>query len=145
MKTRHLARSAALQTLYALDIQNRLSSVAVPYKEGLAGYSEEEQKNLETDVVLYSLFLVNGVLENLDRIDGLISRFSNKRSIENINIVDRNILRISFFSFLFCKDIPVNSVIDEAVKLSQEFSNEVSYRFVNGLLDTASRSLDDLS
>ncbi len=145
MKTRHLARSAALQTLYALDIQNRLCSVAVPYTEGLAGYSEEEQKNLETDVVLYSLFLVNGVLENLDRIDGLISRFSNKRSIENINIVDRNILRISFFSFLFCKDIPVNSVIDEAVKLSQEFSNEVSYRFVNGLLDTASRSLDDLS
>jgi len=145
MKTRHLARSAALQTLYALDIQNRIRSVAVPYTEGLAGYSEEEQKNLETDVVLYSLFLVNGVLENLDRIDGLISRFSNKRSIENINIVDRNILRISFFSFLFCKDIPVNSVIDEAVKLSQEFSNEVSYRFVNGLLDTASRSLDDLS
>ncbi|MBR5097596.1 MAG: transcription antitermination factor NusB, partial [Spirochaetales bacterium] len=38
-----------------------------------------------------------------------------------------------------------NIVIDEAVKLSQEYSTEVNYRFINGLLDTAVRFLHDSS
>ena len=112
---------------------------------GLAGYSKEEEERLEPEVVLYAFFLINGVLEHLDEVDELISRFSTRRAIESINIVDRNILRISFFSLLYCKDIPVHSVIDEAVKLSQEYSNEVSYKFVNGLLDSAVRSMNDSS
>ena len=145
MKTRHLARAIALQTLYSLDIRSEIRDVELPYSGGFAGYTALEEQALETEVVLYASFLINGVLEHLDELDSLISRYSEKRSIENINIVDRNILRISFFSFLYCREVPVRSVIDEAVKLSQEYSNEVSYRFVNGLLDSAARSLDDNS
>ena len=143
MKTRHLARAIALQTLYSLDIQNKIRGVDLPYSEGFAGYTAQEEQALEQEVVLYAVFLINGVLEHLDELDSYISRYSVKRSIENINIVDRNILRISFFSFLYCKEVPVHTVIDEAVKLSQEYSNEVSYRFVNGLLDSAARSMND--
>lgn len=145
MKTRHLARAIALQTLYSLDINNRIKEVNLPYNEGFAGYTAAEEQALETDVVLYAALLINGVLEHLEELDELISRFSVKRRLENINIVDRNILRISFYTLLYCKEVPAHSVIDEAVKLSQEYSNEVSYRFVNGILDTAVRSLNDSS
>ncbi|MCR4676676.1 MAG: transcription antitermination factor NusB [Sphaerochaetaceae bacterium] len=143
MKSRHLARSLALQTLYAFDIKGEIHEMSVPYSQGFPGLSEEEQGELESDVVLYALFLINGVIEHLDEIDEMISRFSSRRSIENISIVDRNILRISIFSLLYCKDVHSNIVIDEAVKLSQEFSTEVNYRFINGLLDTAVRYLHD--
>ncbi len=143
MKTRHLARAIAVQTLYSLDFNSGIHECPIPYSEGFAGYTKEEEEALESDVVLYASYMINGVLQHLDEIDEMINRFSSKRSIENINLVDRNILRLSIYTLLYCKDIHPNIVIDEAVKLSQEYSTEVNYRFINGLLDTAVRYLHD--
>ena len=143
MKSRHLARAIAVQTLYSLDFNGKIHDCALPYSEPFAGYTKAEQEALEVDVVLYATFLINGVLEHIPEVDEMISRFSSKRSIENINLVDRNILRLSIYTLLYCKDIHPNIVIDEAVKLSQEYSTEVNYRFINGLLDTAVRFLHD--
>lgn len=143
MKTRHLARAIAVQTLYSLDFNSRIHECPIPYSEGFAGYTKEEEEALESDVVLYASYMINGVLQHLDEIDEMINRFSSKRSIENINLVDRNILRLSIYTLLYCKDIHPNIVIDEAVKLSQEYSTEVNYRFINGLLDTTVRYLHD--
>lgn len=145
MKTRHLARAIAVQTLYSLDFNSKIHDCVVPYEGYFAGYTKEEQDNLEPHVVLYATYMINGVLEHLDEIDEMINRFSSKRSIENINLVDRNILRLSIYTLLYCKDIHPNIVIDEAVKLSQEYSTEVNYKFINGLLDTAVRYLHDSS
>ncbi|MCQ2398651.1 MAG: transcription antitermination factor NusB [Sphaerochaetaceae bacterium] len=145
MRSRHLARSIALQTLYSLDINKRILDVTLPFGESFQGLSKEEEDALETDVVLYALYLINGVLEHLEEIDEFINRFSTRRSIDRISFVDRNILRISVFSLLYCKDIDSKIIIDEAVKLSQEFSTEVNYRFINGLLDTAVRHIHDNS
>ena len=145
MKTRHLARAKALQTLYSLDFNGKIHQTGFPYAGGFEGLMDEEEQKLEEDVVLYAQYLINGVLEHIDETDEMISRFSSNRSIENISIVDRNILRISIFSLLYCKDIETNIIIDEAVKLSQEYSTEVNYRFINGLLDTAVRFLHDSS
>ena len=145
MKSRHLARAIAVQTLYSLDFNGNIPECTLPYSDLFAGYTKAEQDALESDVVLYATFLINGVLEHLNEVDEMISRFSSKRSIENINLVDRNILRLSIYTLLYCKDIHPNIVIDEAVKLSQEYSTEVNYRFINGLLDTAVRFLHDSS
>ena len=145
MKSRHLARAIAVQTLYSLDFNGNIHECTLPYSDLFAGYTQAEQDALESDVVLYATFLINGVLEHLNEVDEMISRFSSKRSIENINLVDRNILRLSIYTLLYCKDIHPNIVIDDAVKLSQEYSTEVNYRFINGLLDTAVRFLHDSS
>lgn len=145
MRSRHLARAIAVQTLYSLDFNERIHECPLPYSEGFPGYTKEEQDALEMDVSLYASFMIDGVLSHLDEIDEMINRFSSKRSIENINLVDRNILRLSIYTLLYSKDIHPNIVIDEAVKLSQEYSTEVNYRFINGLLDTVVRFLHDSS
>jgi transcription antitermination protein NusB len=143
MKSRHLARAIAVQTLYSLDFNSRIHDYPLPYSEGFVGYTKEEEEKLETEVTLYASLMINGVLQHLEEIDEIINRFSSKRSIENISIVDRNILRLSIYTLLYCKDIHSSIVIDEAVKLSQEYSTEVNYRFINGLLDTVVRYLHD--
>ncbi len=143
MKSRHLARALAVQTLYSLDFNSRIHDCPLPYAEGFVGHTKEEEESLEPEVTLYASLMINGVLQHLDEIDEIINRFSSKRSIENISIVDRNILRLSIYTLLYCKDIHPSIVIDEAVKLSQEYSTEVNYRFINGLLDTVVRYLHD--
>lgn len=139
MKSRHRAREIALQTLYAMDFNNELGTVPVP--EVFPALTEEEQSALEQEVVIFAKYIVCGTIEHLPEIDAMIARFSTNRPIERIDVVDRNILRLSIFSLLYAKDIHPHIVIDEAVKLSQDFSSEVNYKFINGILDSMQKDL----
>ena len=98
MKSRHLARAIAVQTLYSLDFNGRIHEITVPYSEPFAGYTKAEQDALEIDVVLYATYLINGVLEHLPEVDEMISRFSSKRSIENINLVQNKSVAYGTFT-----------------------------------------------
>ncbi|MGN0905834.1 MAG: transcription antitermination factor NusB [Bullifex sp.] len=134
---RHEARELAVETLYALDFNDELSSDSDLTL--LPGKSEEEMKALSEEVLFYARYLVTGVLSHLDEIDGIISRYSINRPLDKINFVDRNVLRIAVFSLLYEKDLHPSIVINEAVKLSQEMSTDVTYKFINGMLDNISK------
>ena len=105
---RSLSRQIAVSTLYSLDFNNQLNEEVD--LSIFPGMSEEEMKALNEDEVIFARYLITGVLENLEHLDKLISTYSIKRPIEKINIVDRNILRISFFSFLSLKFLTSSSV-----------------------------------
>ena len=138
MKTRHKARELAVQTLYALDFNKELDGTHIP--DIFSGTTEAEYAELEDEVKVYGMYLVRGTIENLEQINELISKFSLNRPLERIDLVDRNILRMSVFCLLY-GDIHPHIVIDEAVKLSQDFSTEVNYKFINGILDTMQKQL----
>ena len=136
---RHRARELATDTLYSLDFNSNLPPVGD--WELFQGLSDEEISELTEETRIYAQFLINGTLDHLEEIDDLISGYSHNRSIDKIDTVDRNILRISFFQLLYDKETHPTIVIDEAVKLSQELSNDVSFKFINGILDTYSKAL----
>ena len=136
---RHRSRELATDTLYSLDFNSNLPPVGD--WELFQGLSDEEISELTEETRIYAQFLINGTLDHLEEIDDLISGYSHKRSIDKIDTVDRNILRISFFQLLYDKETHPTIVIDEAVKLSQELSNDVSFKFINGILDTYSKAL----
>ena len=136
---RHRARELATDTLYSLDFNSNLPPVGD--WELFQGLSDEEISELTEETRIYAQFLINGTLDHLEEIDDLIYGYSHKRSIDKIDTVDRNILRISFFQLLYDKETHPTIVIDEAVKLSQELSNDVSFKFINGILDTYSKAL----
>ena len=135
---RHRARELATDTLYSLDFNSNLPPVGD--WELFQGLSDEEISELTEETRIYAQFLINGTLDHLEEIDDLISGYSHKRSIDKIDTVDRNILRISFLQLLYDKETHPTIVIDEAVKLSQELSNDVSFKFINGILDTYSKA-----
>ena len=130
---KHEARVLAVETLYALDFNGCLKDPVDLTL--LPGKSQDEMDALSDETVIYARYLIQGTLEHLDEVDGEISRYSINRPIEKINLVDRNILRMSVFCLLYSKDLHPSIVIDEAVKLSQSLSTEVTYKFINGLLD----------
>ena len=139
-KARHHDRSIAVSTLYSLDFKNALDtepSLIDPFQ----GMNEEEVSSLEEEDRIFIRFLVYGTLQHRAEIDELISKYSINRPIEKIDLVDRNILRVAFYQMVFSKDVHPAIVIDEAVKLSQELSNDVSLRFINGILDAARKDI----
>ncbi len=57
------------------------------------------------------------------------------RELENVDPVERAILRIATYEFEFQPEVPFKVVINEAVELAKIFGAEHSYTFVNGVLD----------
>jgi N utilization substance protein B len=128
-----MGREIALSTLYSLVFNGVLYSHtgAVDFPT----LNEEEEKSLDIETAMFARYLIMGTLEHLSEIDSVISRYSINRPLDRIDIIDRNVLRMSVFSILYDKDIHSSVVITEAVRLSQESSREVNYKFNNGILD----------
>ena len=119
MSARSKARKRALDAIFQADLNNKPIST---------------QELTEEVDEKYSDVLINGIKENQTQIDSLIAESLTNWTIDRIPRVDRNILRIAVYELLFQKDVPVNVVISEAVKLAEDLSTDDSAAFVNGTL-----------
>ena len=89
--------------------------------------------------VEYMNRVYEGVVSNVNEIDGKISEFSRGWSLERITRVDLAILRLGTYELMLGKD-PAGVVINEAVELANEFSTDKAGAFINGVLGNISRS-----
>ncbi len=127
MRQRRKAREIALQVLYGIDLaQGNLSETM-----------ELFWKNFEAPekVKTFSSALVEGTWNNREQIDGLIGSCAENWSVERMSIVDRSILRMAVYEFLYCHEIPPKVAINEAIDLGKLFGSENSGAFINGVLD----------
>lgn len=63
------------------------------------------------------------------------------RDLDDVDPVERAILRIGAYELEYRSDIPRNVVINESVELAKTFGAELSYKFVNGVLDKVAAEL----
>lgn len=124
MPARSKARKRALDVLYEAELRGR------PRLEVLA----ERLAAADPPVPEYTVTLVEGVDEQVDRLDALLSEHAVGWTLDRMPPVDRNILRLGGFELLYADDVPDPVAISEAVRLARELSTDESPTFVNGLL-----------
>jgi len=56
--------------------------------------------------------------------------------------VDRNLLRLAIYEFLYGKETPKTVVINEAIEIARRFSAQESPQFINGVLDSIKKELE---
>ena len=127
---RRTAREKALQALFQIDLSDTDAQEAI-------NHVLEEKKRDE-----YLEFLVNGAVENLGEIDEIIMNNLENWTIDRLNNIDRNILRIATFEMLKSADVPVNVVIDEAIEIAKAFGDDQSSKFVNAVLSKIKKQLN---
>lgn len=88
----------------------------------------------EPPVPEYAVTLVEGVVEHRERIDELLTTYSEDWTLDRMPAVDLAVLRIGVFELLWCDEVPDEVVLSEAVDLVASLSTDESPRFVNGLL-----------
>ena len=89
----------------------------------------------------YSLLLINGVKDNKEKLDEVISvNLNNNWKIGRLPKTTLAILRIAIFEILFLDDVPDSVSVNEAVELAKKFGSENDYVFINGLLGSVVRS-----
>ncbi len=127
---RRRARVAALQALFELDSVGHSPERTV--ERQFAG------RPASPDVESFARELVNGVLQNQERIDRTIQDTAPAFPLEQIAAIDRNILRLAIYEILIDNRVPMRAAINEAVELAKEFGGENSPRFINGVLGSVS-------
>jgi transcription antitermination factor NusB len=85
--------------------------------------------------------LLNGTIENLSMIDDRIRTRAEHWRIERMAIVDRNVLRLAVYEFLY-EDTPHTVVINEALEIARRFSTFEATQFINGILDAIKLDLE---
>ena len=136
---RRVARSVALQSLFAADVRGRRDNGRFQAPGPDYGWMDED---IDRSVMEFADRLHQGVSDNRQRLDGLIGRFAPAWPVPQLPIVDRNILRIALFELLHNPATPPKAAIDEAVELAKVFGSDSSARFVNGVLGSVMASLD---
>ncbi len=82
----------------------------------------------------YFQLLLRGVTTNVNELDSAISPHVD-RPIDDIDQVEKAILRVAVFELTDCQDVPYRVVINEAIELAKSFAADDSHKFVNGVLD----------
>ena len=126
VSTRRKARILALQALFEIDIVGHHPEEVLRERLSTRGFPES--------VKSFARHLVMGVLNNIEELDALISKYAPAWPLEQMSVIDRNILRIALFELGYVNSTPPRVAIDEAVELAKIFGSDSSYRFVNGVL-----------
>jgi N utilization substance protein B len=125
----------------------RRSAVQAIYQWQLTGYNLYEierqfveEHGLSQSELPYFHDLLHQVPKKLDVIDAALAEYTS-RPVEQIDPVERAILRISVYELMDRREIPYRVVVNEGINLAKEFGATQSHKFVNGLLDKIARKV----
>ena len=130
LESRRDLRERAFQALMALEYDRDIVEAcrfAYLHDKDLA-------EDKEVDLPAFLMNLVTGVYQSKDQLDQQIGQHLKAGwTVERLTLVEKNILRLGIYEITEF-DTPQIVAVNEAVELAKAFSDEISSRFVNGVL-----------
>ena len=129
---RSRARELAVQAIYQwqmagqdiIDIQKQFT----------------EEYNLRKVDKKYFRELLHGVPSKIDELDSHTFALLD-RPIEEVDPIERAIIRLGTYELEFRPDVPVRVIINEAIELAKKFGAEQSHKYVNSIMDGVAKKL----
>ncbi len=126
LAARSRSRRRALQAIYAWQVGgNRMVQVIEQFRH---------EQDMEIADLEYFEDLLNGVEKHVAELDAGIKTHID-REIDQIDPIERAVLRIAAYEFRYRIDVPYRVVINEAVEVTKRFGADHGHTFVNGVLD----------
>ena len=137
MGSRRKARECALQMLFAADV------ASTPAEDVVRTYwGELGETDIEEAARGFATRLAVGTLAHVEALDERIRSRAEHWRISRMAVVDRNILRLAVYEFLY-EPTPRTVAINEALEIARRFSTYEATQFINGILDAIKRDLDE--
>ena len=132
MKRRE-AREQAFALIFARSI-NRDTTKEIIEAAG-------EAQDVPVDV--FAAAAAAGVEQNEAELDGQIERYTRGWSVARLSKVSLAVLRLAVYEILYEEEIPVSVSINEAVELAKKYGDAEDAPFVNGVLGSLARKLEE--
>ena len=136
------------QNMVALRRKARHYAMQALYQWHMAGASlsdieAEFRTDYDFDKVDLDFFqdLTHGVPAKVDELEDLFLPCLNDRSLEELDPIERALLRMGTYELSQRIDVPYRVVINEAVALAKKFGAADSHKYINGVLDKLARQL----
>ena len=140
---RRALRVLAIQALYQLDVSPEMHivdalSLALECSEdspySIEAITEEELLNGVPEIA-YSIALVRGVQNNVEKIDASIEKYLKGWKLNRIVRLDLIIMRVAIFEMTSPElEVPQTVALNEAIEIAKTYSDEKSAKFINGIL-----------
>lgn len=88
----------------------------------------------------YFSAVLRGVVHDVEGLESLFEPALD-RKLDELDPIERNLLRLGTFELRDRIDVPYKVVISEAVALAKKFGATDSHRYINGVLDKVAREL----
>ena len=99
------------------------------YKNALDLYGYEDDA--------YTRTVFFGVINEAEKLDGVISKYAVGWKIERISRISLAIMRLCLYECRYVEDVPVEAALNEAVELAKKYDTEQAPAFINGVLNSA--------
>lgn len=138
VKSNSVSRYKKREQAFILSFESLFSDAEIDELVENALESNEEQLSD------YAVMCAKGIISNSEIIDKHISdNLKQGWKISRISKVLFAIMRVAVFEMLFVDDVPVSVSINEAVELSKKYSMPDDSAFVNGVLGSIAKSIDE--
>lgn len=128
----------AFELLYSLEVQKIEKE---EMNEQIDLYIENN-KITDNKVIEYIRDIINGIQENDENINKMISdNLASNWQINRVAKVNIAILKIAIYEIIY-KKLPYKVVINEAVELAKAYGDDSSSSFINGVLANIVKDID---
>jgi N utilization substance protein B len=131
-QARHKARRLAVQALYQAQINPGMPLDLIAEFRAEHAFDDADED--------YFTGAVTTVLRRTAELDLLISPLLD-RALEELDPVERAILRLAAWELRDRIDVPWRVVIDQGITMARLYGAAESHRYINGVLDRLARSL----
>ncbi|MEK9988516.1 MAG: transcription antitermination factor NusB [Luminiphilus sp.] len=129
---RRKARHFGLQALYQWTLSGAdLADIEAEFRV------DNDFRHTDGD---YFSAVLKGVTSDVDALEALFAPALD-RALDDLDPIERNLLRLGTFELRDRIDVPYKVVINEAVSLAKKFGATESHRYINGVLDKVARDL----
>lgn len=141
MATRHFCRSILFQSLYEWDFYRTKENKNVDLMKVIERNMQDALPLIDEPDFVYRL--AKNLIDHFEEIDDMIRKTAPAWPLEQINLTDRNILRLGISELVFGPkdEVPPKVAINEAIELAKTFGSESSSKFVNGVLGAIYRQM----
>jgi N utilization substance protein B len=119
VRTRTKARQRAVESLFEAEQR---------------GVNSGEIFDRNPEVNDYAIELANLVEQHIERIDEVISTYSQDWPLDRMPAVDRAIVRVGIAELLWKPEVDSAVAVSEAVEIAATLSTPESGKFINGVL-----------
>lgn len=123
---RRKARELAVQAVYSWQLsKNSIADIEANF------LTDNSSRRFDIE---YFQQLLRGVTATASQLDQAITPHVD-RPIDEIDHVEKAILRVAIYELTNHQDVPYKVIINEAIELAKSFAADDSHKFINGVLD----------
>jgi len=125
---RKRARRRALQAIYQWQMTGQEAAEIHGQFRTAQDLSKIDEEHFER--------LLYGVTTDKEALNDALQPFLD-RPMEQVDVMERVVLRIGAWELLNCPELPFRVILDESVDLARRFGSEQGHSYVNAVLDKA--------